>query len=249
MKIPMNIFKWESTALTHTGKVRTVNEDAYLDRTEDGLWVVADGMGGHTAGDLASQSIVDALAQLVLSNRLSEVIDQVEETLVQVNDALIEEAAGREKNTTIGSTVVVLICWKHIAIMMWVGDSRLYRLRSGILSQLTQDHTQVEELVQRGVILPEEAESHPSSNVITRAVGATHKLFVDIEHDEIRPGDYYLLCSDGLNKELKDEEIAEVMSQPGTPEQHGLELINKALSRNGLDNITLILARSLELDS
>ena len=240
----MQIYHWETATLSHTGNVRMINEDALLDRTDDGLWLVADGMGGHDSGDLASQSIVQALAELVLPNRLSTVVESIEAALEQVNAALISEAKNREDNSIIGSTVVILVSWGTLAIMMWVGDSRLYRLRDGVLSQLTQDHTQVEALVQQGLLSKEEAETHPQSNVITRAVGASEYLLVDIDHEEVAFGDYFLLCSDGLNKELSDQEIESVLKQPGSVDQHCLELVNKCLERNGQDNVTLILAKA-----
>jgi serine/threonine protein phosphatase PrpC len=238
------VYQWETAALSHTGNVRMINEDALLDRTEDGLWLVADGMGGHDSGDVASQSIVHALASLVLPSRLSSVVESIEVALEQVNAALITEAKSREDNSIIGSTAVVLVSWGTLAIMMWVGDSRLYRLRDGVLSQLTQDHTQVEALVQQGLLSKEEAETHPQSNVITRAVGASEYLLVDIDHEEVELGDYFLLCSDGLNKELSDREIESVLKHPGSADQHCLELVNKCLERNGQDNVTLILAKA-----
>jgi protein phosphatase len=237
-------FQWETAALSHTGNVRVINEDALLDRTEDGLWLVADGMGGHDSGDLASQSIVDAVARLVLPNRLSTVVECIEAALEQVNSELITEAKSRDSNSIIGSTVVVLVSWGTLAIIMWVGDSRLYRLRDGFLTQLTQDHTQVEALVQQGLLSKEEAESHPQANVITRAVGASEYLLVDMDHEEVMPGDYFLLCSDGLNKELSDQEIESLMKLPGSVDQHCLELVNKCLERNGQDNVTIILAKA-----
>lgn len=237
-------FKWTSSALTHTGKVRSVNEDSLLDRPEAQLWVVADGMGGHTAGDVASQAIVNSLNFLNLTNDLGQAVDSVENCLIEVNRTLLEEASQREKPTTIGSTVVALLARHNIALFMWVGDSRIYRYRNGVLTQLSQDHTQVEELVQKGLLSPEEAEIHPASNIITRAVGASHTLYVDLDYDEVESGDTYLLCSDGLNKELNEKEITEILNSPQSLEQLCLELMNNCLNRKAKDNISIVLARA-----
>lgn len=237
-------YQWHTAAFTHQGNVRTVNEDAFLDRSAEELWIVADGMGGHTDGALASQSIVKTLQTIGKPDELSDWINAIENGLLQVNQQLIAEAQSRETATTIGSTVVALVAWQNIAILMWVGDSRIYRLRNNKLKQLTQDHTQVEEMVQQGLIRAEEAEQHPSSNIITRAIGATHQLYVDIDHREIKPGDCFLLCSDGLNKELTDSQIEDILNSPLDIEQQCLELMNQCLASKGKDNITIILTRA-----
>ncbi|MEE9491887.1 MAG: protein phosphatase 2C domain-containing protein [Gammaproteobacteria bacterium] len=230
---------WESAALTHVGKVRSINEDSLADFPETGLWAVADGMGGHDAGDFASQAIVKSLGNVRNQEQLSDYVEAVEEQLLTVNHALIEEAAGRKNTQMIGSTVVALLALKHHCACLWVGDSRAYRLRDGSMRSVTRDHSQVEEMIQEGVLLREDAESHPAANVITRAVGAEKALYIDVELEEIFDGDRYLLCSDGLYKEISEQEIAEQLMQ-GNCQEVCDRLLDIALQRGVNDNVTII---------
>lgn len=232
-------FQWTSVGLSDVGKIRTINEDAFTDRPDTGLWVVADGMGGHHAGDFASQAIVDSLNQVGAQRRMSSFIEEVEDRLLQVNQMLIEEAAKREEPTTIGSAVVVLLAVQNYCACLWAGDSRAYRLRDGQMHPVSQDHSQVEELVEQGLLLREDAESHPAANVITRAVGAAVELFVDVELVELQDADRFLLCSDGLFKEVSEPEIAQHMQQGSCQDIcHGL--IELALERGSRDNVTVV---------
>ena len=232
-------FQWVSAGISDVGKVRQINEDAYADRPEAGLWVVADGMGGHDAGDLASQAIVDSLKTLPACQRLSDFIDDVEDRLLKVNQQLIDEAANREQPTTIGSTVVALLAVQHHCACLWAGDSRAYRMRDGQMQAVSRDHSQVEELIEQGQLLREDAEAHPAANVITRAVGAAEELFIDVELKELRDGDRYLLCSDGLFKEVSEQEIAEYMQQ-GSCRDVCEQLVQLALERGSRDNVTVV---------
>lgn len=235
---------WESTALSNVGKVRKLNEDACLDRVESGLWVVADGMGGHSSGDLASGMIVERMQQLNLPEALSKKVDLLEETLLDINRQLLAEASRRGGNITIGATVVVMLAHATHLLLLWAGDSRGYRFRDGELTQLTQDHTQVEELVAEGLLLREDAENHPASNVVTRAVGAMEALYVDMDDTRVEPGDLYLLCSDGLNKEVADREIGEILAMQLLPGDYCQRLIDLALERGARDNVTVVVARA-----
>ncbi len=235
---------WESTALSNVGKVRKLNEDACLDRVESGLWVVADGMGGHSSGDLASGMIVERMQQLNLPVDLSNKVDLLEETLLDINQQLLAEASRRRGNITIGATVVVMLAHAAHLLLLWAGDSRAYRFRDGELAQLTQDHTQVEELVAEGLLLREDAENHPASNVVTRAVGAMEALYVDMDDFRVEPGDLYLLCSDGLNKEVADPEIGEILAMQLLPGDYCQRLIDLALERGARDNVTVVVARA-----
>jgi serine/threonine protein phosphatase PrpC len=232
-------FHWNSAAITDVGKVRKINEDACADRGDIGLWVAADGMGGHDAGDLASQAIIESLKQIGICERLSEFVDEVEDRLLEVNRRLIDEAATREEATTIGSTVVVLLARQHHCACLWAGDSRAYRLRNGHMQAISQDHSQVEEMIEQGLLLREDAESHPAANVITRAVGASEDLFVDVELHALQDGDRYLLCSDGLFKEVSEQEISEHM-QSGSCQELCQDLIQLALERGSRDNVTVL---------
>ena len=232
-------FRWESAGITNVGKVRSINEDALGERPDVGLWVVADGMGGHHAGDLASQSIVNGLQEVPASTQLSRFVDDVEDKLLLVNRSLLQEAAAREGSVTIGSTVVVLLAQKRHCACLWAGDSRAYRLRDGAMQPISRDHSQVEELIAEGVLLREDAESHPAANVITRAVGADESLFVDIQVEKLHDGDRYLLCSDGLFKEVSETEIAGLIKE-GNCQDVCDRLIELALERGARDNVTVI---------
>ncbi|MFI3187135.1 MAG: type VI secretion system-associated protein TagF [Methylococcaceae bacterium] len=224
---------WRSWAVTDTGKRRKHNEDSLLDRPEAGLWVVADGMGGHQAGDVASQLIVNRLQDLSPTSPLEDYISQVESCLQKVNTELRELATKEYGNHLVGSTVVALVCESQRCGFLWAGDSRLYRFRNNELQQLTRDHCAIED---------EEASSGwavKSSNVITRAIGADQVLELDLEITEILEGDVFLLSSDGLDKEISFKEI-EHMIQIFEPQDLANALINETLSRGARDNVTVI---------
>lgn len=231
--------RWSSAALTDVGKVRTVNEDACAARPEAGLWVVADGMGGHDAGDLASATIIEYLGEIGKHDSLGDLVDAVEDSLLDVNRSLLAEASMRGKQATIGSTVVVLLAHHHHAACLWAGDSRIYRLREGRLQLVTQDHSQVMEMVEQGLLLREDAEAHPAANVVTRAIGAADELYLDVEVEELQSGDRYLLCSDGLTKEMTDTEIAEYLRH-GSCQQACDSLVGLALERGSRDNVSVV---------
>ena len=237
-------FRWECSGKTDIGKLRKINQDAFLTRSEAGMWLVADGMGGHSAGELASQTIVDTLNNANLPEPLNLKVDFLEDNLKAINRHLVMEARRRGPNTVIGTTVVILLAYQASCILLWAGDSRAYRFRDGKLLQLTRDHSQVEEMVRRGLLLREDAENHPLSNIITRAVGASDVLYVDIIDYDIEDGDIFLLCSDGLNKELRDTEIADILSQDAPVERLNQTLIERTLTKGGRDNVTTVLVKA-----
>ncbi|HLU62129.1 MAG TPA: protein phosphatase 2C domain-containing protein [Gammaproteobacteria bacterium] len=228
--------RWTSHAVSHVGTVRKINEDACLDLPAAGLWAVADGMGGHSSGDVASRSIVTALQALPATDSLAMLADHVEDALERVNTELRELAESASRHT-IGSTVVVLAIRRRHALIAWAGDSRVYRLREGRLEQLTQDHAIVEDMVEIGLISREEALAHPQANRITRAVGAMEALYLDMDIHEIAPGDRFLLCSDGLYKELGDNDIARVLGGRGNTAKAAVDL---AVERGARDNVTAV---------
>ena len=239
--------KWVSSAATHVGHVRQVNEDAYLDRGDICLWAVADGMGGHHAGDAASAKVVDSLNEIqngANGTPLSTLVDTIEDKIITANEELVKMARAHNDNRTIGTTVVALAANDSHCALLWAGDSRAYRCRNNETVQLTRDHSQVEEMVQQGLINREEAESHPASNVITRAVGASEKIFIDVDIVETQAGDTYLLCSDGLNKHLSDAEINEILKLSNV-DDISAQLVETTLSRGAIDNVTVIIARVL----
>jgi serine/threonine protein phosphatase PrpC len=221
--------------------VRAINEDAYLALPERGLWVVADGMGGHEAGDVASQMVIEALQRTEPLASWPDFLEAVRESLRGVNRQLREESAQRYQHRTIGSTVVVLLASETQCACLWVGDSRIYRLRDGQLKQLTRDHSHVQELVDQGLIAPESAHRHPLANVITRAVGSADELQIDEVAHPLQPGDLFLLCSDGLNKTVSDEEIARLLAHSDHNCQEAVKaFIHLALMRDANDNVTTV---------
>ncbi len=229
-------FRWTSSTISHVGKVRKHNEDSSLDRADVGLWVVADGMGGHASGDLASQLIVNTLAKVQRSDHLGEYIDRLEDALLSVNARLMAMSADTKQ--TSGSTVVALLAFDRFCVCLWAGDSRIYRLRGKEFRQLTTDHSQVEAFIEQGLITREEAATHPAGNMVTRAVGASADLFVEMDVLELKHGDKYLLCSDGLDKHVADTEMAQILAKGG-PEAVAKALIELTLARGATDNVTV----------
>lgn len=237
--------RWDVAGKSDTGKIRRINEDSFLVHPRAPLWLVADGMGGHAKGDLASGSIAHAFAQLDLPERLSDGVDLAEATLLELNARFRELADFGRDGVTIGSTVVILIAHRAYALVMWVGDSRIYRSRGGQLEQLTQDHSQVEEMVSQGLLRREDAESHPAANVVTRAVGAADEMFVDMDYRVVEPGDSFLLCSDGLTKEVPESEIATILAQEVDADTLCSRLLARTLGHGARDNVTVVVARAL----
>lgn len=229
---------WRSCGRTDPGKKRKHNQDAMLNKPESGLWVVADGMGGHQSGEIASRWVVEGLAELEDSGMLNKRIKNLTDRLTKINVDLCAYANSMEKGSIIGTTVVALLAKGLRAAVVWAGDSRLYRYRQGKLQQLSRDHSLLNELIQSGMN-KEMAGQLAGANVITKAVGGQAKLNLDIFQFDAACGDRYLLCSDGLDKELPDDEIAGLMA--ATEYRHIADLLmDRALSRAGQDNITVI---------
>ena len=227
---------WDSAGASDVGLVRQLNEDSFLDRPDLGLWVVADGMGGHSCGDVASQKVCTALDKLPYFDSLSATVDFLEESVIEVNQELIDLANVNQAGSIIGSTVVALVARGHHGICMWAGDSRLYLLRDRILKRLSVDHSLVEEA---GGSDGDFAASH--SNIITRAVGSDARLVLDMDAFSLIQGDRFLLCSDGLSKELDDIEIARNL-MTGNAQFASAALVENAVRAGGTDNITVIVA-------
>jgi protein phosphatase len=209
-------------------------------------WAVADGMGGHAVGDLASRLVVDALSRIASSVSIKTLIADARARLQAANQQLRDEAARRQVQR-IGSTVVVLLACDRFCGYLWAGDSRIYLYRGGQLRQLTRDHSQVEQLKSLGVITDEEARHHPAQHMITRAVGATDVLDLDDDAIEVADGDIFLLCSDGLSNELSDDEMIAVLSS-AERESVSEELVELALARGGRDNITAVVVQAEDLN-
>lgn len=231
--------QWFSCAMTTVGHVRKVNEDAFLDAREESLWVVADGMGGHSRGDRASQMIIERLQDFKATNRLKQAVDQILSRLTLANTYCRQASEGE----VMGSTVAALYLAGDSACLVWCGDSRVYRLRDDTLEQLTEDHSLVQELHRLGELSAEEAENHPSSNVITRAIGVGDELDVQIREVDLTAGDRFLVCSDGLFKDVAFSEVQENLALPA-PAQALDAMVELALRRGGTDNVTAIVVQA-----
>jgi len=229
---------WFSCAATDVGHVRKVNEDAFLDAREQSLWVVADGMGGHSRGDRASRAIVERLHDFIASEVDDASVEDIVERLSGANRFCREMSDGQ----IMGSTVATLYLHGDRAWLIWAGDSRVYRLRNGDLERLTDDHSLVQELHRLGELTADEADNHPSSNVITRAIGVADELDVQIRSVDLLAGDRFLLCSDGLFKDVAEQEIRDNLALP-SPAQALEASVEIALRRGGTDNVTGIVVQ------
>lgn len=231
---------FECVSRTDVGLRRKINEDAVLVRTPRGLWAVADGMGGHEAGEVASAMVTEALSRLHPVENLENFVGEAVTALGEVNHRLIELARSDWGGRTVGSTIVGLAIRNREYRCFWAGDSRAYRLRGGQIVQLSRDHSLVQDLVAAGMLDAEEAPHHPQANVITRAVGVTEALKVDTAGGEARPGDMFLLASDGLTRVVDDDELAAELTK-GPPAEAADRLIATVLERGAPDNVSLII--------
>lgn len=234
-------YPYASAGLSVTGKVRKHNEDAILVRDDLGLWVVADGMGGHSAGDYASTLIVERLGALSRNGSVFDFIESIEDALVQVNTDLINTAVERGVDI-IGSTVVVLVHHKDFMLCGWVGDSRAYCMEGDRLEQISADHVHgmKDDVTQFGGPV---AQPQPGAGVLTRAIGAEDQLFVDWVVAGCRPDMQFVLCSDGVNKEMTDDEIEQSCRCQKAPQDVLNNLLAVALGRAARDNVSAVVVR------
>ncbi|MEM8851668.1 MAG: PP2C family serine/threonine-protein phosphatase [Pseudomonadota bacterium] len=232
---------FDSACLSDTGRVRSHNEDAALARPDLGLWVVADGMGGHAAGDFASATIVEAAASVGLASSLDDLEARFLERLSRAHGDVRVRAD--ELGATVGATVVALLTHGPDFACAWAGDSRLYRLRDGILEQLSRDHTEVEALLSQGTISRAEAAAWPRRNVITRAVGVGDQITCEMVRGNLQPGDVFLLCSDGLTEHVSDRGIAFHLKDAPDAETMCRVLVEDTLARGATDNVTCVAIR------
>lgn len=233
---------WTSCAQTDVGLVREANEDSVIENPDMGLWAVADGMGGHHLGDVASSMITAGLNAVMPQQALSDCVDVIEDCLIEVNDTLLEQAKEMFEKGTMGSTVVALLIKERVGVCLWVGDSRLYRFRNQELVQLSRDHSQLEEMIELGLITREESENHPQGNVITRAVGVEKPLYVDINVFSTQVGDTFLLCSDGLYNAVNAQDIVQILEQRDV-DKSTADLINKSLANGAPDNVSVVVVQ------
>ena len=233
--------------------IRSGNEDSYFAHVENGrgVFVVADGMGGHAAGEVASEMAVDIVArELTGLNDLQ--VDRVAQTVARAlkhaNVAIYERTMAEADKQGMGTTASVLILAAARYLIGQVGDSRVYLLRDGVLRQLTKDHSYVQEQVDAGYLTPEQARYHPYSNVITRCVGASGDVEPDTYEGEVRRGDVFLVASDGLTGMVDDRRLQQLLGSRATPQRMVEALIAEANGRGGLDNITAIVVHVLDVD-
>jgi serine/threonine protein phosphatase Stp1 len=232
------IGRFESSAITDAGAVRTHNEDSYISCPDLGLWAVADGVGGHHAGEIASRTATEALRTVPAGLNATQLITEVRMRLARVHQQLKEEAAQRGVDA-MATTIVVLLARGSYFACLWAGDSRIYLLRGGEITQLTRDHSLVQDLVDAKTITQDEATTHPRSNVITRAVGAGDpELALDKYSARLCAGDRFLLCSDGLWKTFTPDELARLLTADGKPPAE--RLLEAALERRADDNVTVV---------
>jgi len=230
--------RFVSYGLTHVGLVRRRNEDAFLDRPELGLWAVADGMGGHEAGDYASARIVAALGRIEPPGELGGFVEAAAANLREVDAELRARASLLGPAAVIASTIVVLLADAREFAVLWAGDSRAYRWRNGECLQLSVDHSHVQELVDAGLLPAEEAGSHPQSNVVTQAIGGG-RLEFGVLREALAAGDRFLLCSDGLTNMVSDADIArEIAAAP--PRLAAERLLDRVLAAGAIDNATIV---------
>jgi len=222
--------RFRSAAATDVGRVREINQDSFVERTEVGIWAVADGLGGHSHGEVASRMVCDALADVVPNSTFEDAVEAARERVCEVNEHLVRAATRTVNAVQSGSTVVALLARGTRCAVLWAGDSRLYRWRSGRLEQLTRDHSL------------SEIEGVPST-AITRAVGGEPTLLLDLYRDRVHAGDRFLLCSDGLTRSVPDEQIRIWMEQANIQEAVD-GLIKTTLEAGAPDNVTALIVEA-----
>lgn len=227
--------EWQ--AQTDTGLVRQLNEDRYFASEAIGVWAVADGMGGHARGDWASTAVVDGLATVVPVADFDALLATVGDAIRTANGRIVAEA--QASGAQMGTTVVALIVRDRRFGVIWAGDSRAYLLRHGELHRLSRDHSQVQELIDRDLLTIEGAATHPLRNVLTRAVGVTEPLDLDMITDTLLPDDVFMLCSDGLYGCMTDAEIAAQLKRSDHDDAIAA-MVASCLERGAPDNVTAI---------
>jgi len=248
----------KAIGLTHVGRQRQHNEDSFLVADEAKLFLVADGMGGHAAGEIASKIAVDSISEFIVHTKeddgtwphaydehFGRATNRLMAALRLANTRVLEAMRKDARLRGMGTTVVACLADDSTMSVAHVGDSRAYLIRDGELSRLTNDHSWVFEQVQAGMLTEAEAEKHPLRNVITRALGGALSVTPDAAEVQSQSGDVYLLCSDGLTGMVPEDEILRVVSESGNDlEKACQDLIDIANERGGLDNVTAILVRT-----
>jgi serine/threonine protein phosphatase PrpC len=237
-------FVFETGAATDTGRVRNHNEDSFMAQPESGVWVVADGMGGHHAGDFASRAIVESVATVGRPVSAPDLQARFMDRILRAHQTIQAQSA-RLNGATVGATLVGLLSFDRHFACIWSGDSRIYLLRQGQYAQVTVDHTEVNELLRTGAITPDQAATWPRRNVITRAIGVHDMPMTDERSGVLVDGDTFLLCSDGLTEHVEDHEMAAALAQMGAQAACDA-LVQLTLERGAKDNVTVIVVRCRE---
>jgi serine/threonine protein phosphatase PrpC len=245
-------------AVSDVGRKRKGNEDSLFVNPEQHLFVVADGMGGHAAGEVASKVAVDSINEFVcltggdeeitwpfgLDENISYDGNRLKTSIRYANRKVLEATKEKSEYEGMATTVAAVLVDGDTGNIGHVGDSRVYLLRDGQITQLTSDHSWVNEQIQSGVISPDQARTHPLRNVVTRALGGKPDLLVDMQQHKAKAGDILLLCSDGLTTMIADDEIAKVVQEAkGDVDKAAQALVNSANAKGGEDNITVLLIR------
>jgi len=234
--------------------VRSGNEDSFFAEADShrGVFMVADGMGGHAAGEVASEMAVQIVARALLqieSVAQPDASDRTAQSLRDANRAIYDRMLAENDKQGMGTTSSVLLLSDGRYLIGQIGDSRIYMLRDGALTQLTKDHSYVQEQVDAGLLTPEQARYHPYSNVITRCVGAGESVEPDLYSGEVRPGDVFLVASDGLTGMVDDRRLQQILLARSGPGRIVDSLIAEANGRGGLDNITAIVVQVVSFDA
>lgn len=229
-------------SVTHAGRVRERNEDSCLVRTDVGLWAVADGMGGHEAGDLASRVVVQSLDAVGELESAADLLAECEERLFSANQQILALSRDRQ-GAIVGTTAAVLLVRDNYYACIWAGDSRVYLINRGAINQVSRDHSELEELIAEGALSREDVKDWPS-NAITRAIGVADDPEFEVVTGPVEPEDIFVICSDGLTKHVQDEEILQYAATRRA--QAACEdMLALALDRGGLDNVTIVIVRLL----
>ena len=241
----------KSYSATHVGRKRNINQDSIFASDKPvgnlpNLYIVADGMGGHNAGDFASRYAVNTVREFIAGSRERNPIKLINEAIQLANKGIIREASEHREMFGMGTTIVVTTIIEQYAYTANVGDSRLYLLDDK-LCQITKDHSLVEEMVRMGEITEEEAKVHPDRHIITRAVGAADEVAVDFFDYQVPPDATILMCSDGLSNMVPDEEIQRILAMPSDLSTKTSDLIDEANENGGKDNIAVILVKPDEV--
>ncbi len=236
----------EYSKKTDIGRHRDLNEDSVFAEEFDGyhLFIVADGMGGHLAGEVASQLAIDSIEHYVSNNFLSETdkLQLVNEAMLYANNSINKKSNSDPKYSNMGTTCDTVVYTDNYIYIGHVGDSRVYLYRDGEINQLTRDHSLVNDLIESGELTAAEAKENKQRNIITRALGGDYNLVVDLHRHEVLPGDILLLCSDGLTNGVDDEKIKSVLMQNSNASDKANKLIEMSNASGGYDNSTVVVA-------